>query len=122
MEVHIGRQLAFSFVAASGVCSMHMTGQAAATFYSRAAPTDHPGFPDALPFSIVALTIATCLVSTTLVSHAATISRNKLIEMIHVKQQLWKTLAQKEAVEATVALQTEFTYVLGASTRHSFLM
>lgn len=45
----------------------------------------------------------------TLVSHAATLNRNKLVEMIHVKQQLWRTLAQKEAVEATVALQTEFT-------------
>lgn len=47
----------------------------------------------------------------TLVSYAATLSRNKLIEMIHIKQQLWRTLAQKEAVEATVALQTEFTSV-----------
>lgn len=46
-----------------------------------------------------------------MVSHAATLSRNKLVELIRVKTQLWKTLAQKEAVEATVALQTEFTSV-----------
>ena len=63
-----------------------------------------------------------------MVSHAATLSRNKLVEMVAVKQrtlypcvcwgkrltltaELWRTLAQKEAVEATVALQTEFTSV-----------
>lgn len=55
------------------------------------------------------LTIGPWARISTLVSHAATLSRNKLLEMIHVKQQLWRTLAQKEAVEATVALQAEFT-------------
>lgn len=111
MEVHIGRQLAFSVIAAAGVFAMHMTGMSAATFLSTAPPTTAPGYPAMLSVTIVAFAIFTCIASTTVVSHAATLSRNKLVEMIHVKQQLWRTLAQKEAVEQTVALQAEFTSV-----------
>lgn len=153
MEVNAARQLAFSTLAACGVFAMHyvrqaayqidetliadtffcQTGMAAATFYTYASPVPDAGYPRYLSLVIVAFGIVTCLVSTTMVSHAATLSRNKLVEMISVKQQLWKSkcdtslaqqcpsrelighlhaaLAQKEAVEATVQLQTEFTSV-----------
>jgi NO-binding membrane sensor protein with MHYT domain len=64
MEVHIGRQLAFSALAATGVFAMHFTGMSAATFYSSAPPTSDPGYPPALGFFIVATAISTCLIST----------------------------------------------------------
>ena len=63
MEVNTGRQVAFSFLAASGVFAMHFTGMAAATFYSSAPPADAPGYPAVLGFLIVALAILSCFMS-----------------------------------------------------------
>lgn len=70
MEVNIARQLAFSFLAATGVFAMHFTGMSAATWYSTAPPTDEPGYPPALSLLIVAFVIFTCLIST-YVAHQA---------------------------------------------------
>lgn len=64
MEVNIARQLAFSFLAASGVFCMHFTGVSAATWYSSAPDTDQPGYPAALSMLIIAFVIFTCLMST----------------------------------------------------------
>merc|ERR1712225_158694 len=63
MEVHVGRQLAFSVLAASGVFAMHYTGMMACTFYSSAAPSANPGYPAALGPCIIGFAIMTCLVS-----------------------------------------------------------
>lgn len=80
----------------------------AATFWSRAPPTDSGGYPPALGTAVVSIAIATCLIANGLLAHAVTISRNKLAEIVLTRKKLWRTIAQKENAEAAATARSEF--------------
>ena len=111
MEVHFGRQVAFSTIAAAGCCSNHYTGMAAATFYSRAPPNPNPGYPAYLPFAIIGIALFVCVISNVVLAHAAISSRNKMAEMILTKRRLWRIMAEKEAAEQANELKQQFISV-----------
>ncbi|KAI0756054.1 hypothetical protein C8Q80DRAFT_1093163 [Daedaleopsis nitida] len=108
---HLGRQMAFSTIAALGCCSMHYTGMAAATFYTFSPPSPHPGYPAFLPFTIVGIAVMVCVVSNALLAHAAISARNKMAEMILTKRRLWRIMAEKEAAEQAIELKQQFISV-----------
>ena len=68
----------------------------AATFLSNAPPSDKRGYPSALAVAIITIAITTCIVANFLLAHVATVSRNKLAEIVMTRKQLWRTIAQKE--------------------------
>ena len=43
-----------------------------------------------------------------LLAHNATVSRNKLAEIVWTRRKLWRALAQKENAEATAAARSNF--------------
>ncbi|KAH9926496.1 uncharacterized protein B0H18DRAFT_1006430 [Fomitopsis serialis] len=113
MEVHFARQVAFSTIAALGVCSMHYTGMAAATFYTYnpPAPPGQAGYPSYLPMTIVGVAVSVCVVSNLILAHNAIIARNKMAEMILTKRRLWRIMAEKEAAEQATELKQQFISV-----------
>lgn len=108
MESHLTLQFLFSAVATTGVAAMHFTGMRAATFWSRSPPTESRGYPPALAIAIVSIAITTCIVANGLLAHAATVSRNKLAEIVWTRRKLWRTIAQKENAEAAAAARSDF--------------
>jgi NO-binding membrane sensor protein with MHYT domain len=108
METHLGQQLLFSAVASMGVAAMHFTGMRAATFWSTSPPTEARGYPPALATAIVSIAITTCIAANGLLAHAATVSRNKLAEIVWTRRKLWRTIAQKENAEAAAAARSDF--------------
>jgi len=108
METHLPQQILFSVVASTGVAAMHFTGMRAITFYSTAMPTDDRGYPKELPFFVGTIAVVTCIAANGLLSHTATVSRNKLAEIVYTRKQLWRTIAQKENAEAAAAARSDF--------------
>lgn len=108
MESHLGQQFLFSAVATTGVAAMHFTGMRAATFWSKSSPTEARGYPPALATAIVTIAITTCIAANGLLAHAATVSRNKLAEIVWTRKKLWRTIAQKENAEAAAAARSDF--------------
>jgi signal transduction histidine kinase len=80
----------------------------AATFWSKSPPTETKGYPQALATAIVSIAIATCMMANGLLAHAATVSRNKLAEIVWTRKKLWRTIAQKENAEAAAAARSDF--------------
>ncbi|KAI0352202.1 hypothetical protein OH77DRAFT_1561431 [Trametes cingulata] len=108
---HFGRQMVFSTLAALGCCSMHYTGMAAATFYTYAPPSSHPGYPEFLPITIIGIAVSVCVVSNAMLAHAAITARNRMAEMILTKRRLWRIMAEKEAAEQAIELKQQFISV-----------
>ncbi|KAL8678390.1 MAG: hypothetical protein Q9186_005258 [Xanthomendoza sp. 1 TL-2023] len=108
IEVHLTQQLLFAAVASTGVAAMHFTGMAAVTFWSYAPPSSKRGYPPALAVAIVSIAITTCIVANFLLAHVATVSRNKLAEIVWTRKTLWRTIAQKENAEAAAAARSDF--------------
>lgn len=87
---------------------MSCTGMAAVTFHSVARPAKSRGYPPALAAAIVTIAITTCIAANLLLAHVATISRNKLAEIVLTRKELWKTIAQKENAEQAAAARSDF--------------
>lgn len=124
IETHLVQQLLFAAVASTGVAAMHFTGKphgrggegsltlspgmVAVTFWSTAPPSQKRGYPPALAVAIVSIAITTCMVANFLLAHVATVSRNKLAEIVWTRKTLWRTIAQKENAEAAAAARSDF--------------
>ncbi|KAL8981110.1 MAG: hypothetical protein Q9205_004007 [Flavoplaca limonia] len=108
IEVHLTQQLLFAVVASTGVAAMHFTGMSAVTFWSLTPPSTKRGYPPALAVAIVSISITTCIVANFLLAHVATVSRNKLAEIVWTRKELWRTIAQKENAEAAAAARSDF--------------
>lgn len=80
----------------------------AVTFWSHEVPSSHRGYPPELAVAIVSIAIVTCMAANGLLAHAATISRNKLAEIVWTRRRLWRTIAQKENAEAAAAARSDF--------------
>jgi len=83
-------------------------GMRAATFISEFPPSERRGYPTGLPIAIVSIAITTCLVANFLLAHAASVSRNKLAEVVYTRRKLWAAIAQKENAEAAAVARSEF--------------
>ncbi|KAL8868473.1 MAG: hypothetical protein Q9174_004969 [Haloplaca sp. 1 TL-2023] len=108
IETHLLQQLLFAAVASTGVAAMHFTGMVAVTFWSTASPSKQRGYPAALPVAIVSIAIVTCMVANFLLAHVATMTRNRLAEIVWTRKTLWRTIAQKENAEAAAAARSDF--------------
>lgn len=108
METHLSQQLLFSLVATSGVAAMHFTGMRAATFVTTRPPSDKRGYPPELAVAVATVAIVTCLAANFLLAHSATVSRDKLAEVVMTRRKLWRTIAQKESAEAAAAARSDF--------------
>ncbi|THW34080.1 hypothetical protein D6C98_07441 [Aureobasidium pullulans] len=108
MEARLSQQLLFSVVATTGVAAMHFTGMRAATFWSAALPSDVRGYPPVIAAAVVLIAFTTCIAANGLLAHSATVSRNKLAEIIWTRRELWRTIAQKENAEAAALARSEF--------------
>jgi signal transduction histidine kinase len=108
METQLGQQILFSIIAAAGVAAMHWTGMWATTFWSYAKPQEHAGYPPALASAVVAIAFITCIAANVLLAHSATVSRNKLAEIVWTRKELWKTIALKENAEAAAKARSDF--------------
>ncbi|MCJ1384172.1 hypothetical protein MMC17_007288 [Xylographa soralifera] len=108
METHLAQQFLFAMVATTGVAAMHFTGMQATTFSSTLPPSDERGYPPALAIAIASIAITTCIAANGLLAHAATVSRNKMAEIIWTRRKLWMTIAQKENAEAAAAARSDF--------------
>lgn len=80
----------------------------AATFWSHAQPSKARGYPPALAAAIVTIAITTCMAANFLLAHVATISRNKLAEIVSTRKELWRTIALKENAEQAAAARSDF--------------
>ena len=80
----------------------------ATTFWSYAQPTNLRGYPPSVAVAVVTIGIMTCLVANGLLAHSATISRNKLAEIVRTRRKLWRTIAEKENAEAAAAARSDF--------------
>ncbi|GAB7353147.1 hypothetical protein MBLNU459_g3681t2 [Dothideomycetes sp. NU459] len=54
------------------------------------------------------IAIVTCLAANFLLVHTATVSRNKLAEIVLTRRELWRAIAQKESAEAAALARSEF--------------
>ena len=108
METHLGQQMLFSVVSASGVAAKHFTGMASTTFYTTRPPSEKRGYPSGLAPSIVAVAVITCIVANGLLAHSATVSRDKLAEVFHTRKKMWQVIAQKENAEAAAQARSDF--------------
>ncbi|TVY36171.1 Sensor histidine kinase [Lachnellula subtilissima] len=104
----LSQQILFSTIAAIGVASMHFTGLYAATFYSRYPPSDTQTWPAILPVAIWSIAFLTCMLANGLLAHSATLSRNRLAEIVWTRRKLWRTMAEKELAEVTAASRSNF--------------
>lgn len=87
---------------------MATVGMYASSFYSAEAPSSVRGYPTELPIAIGSVAIITCMASTGLLAHSATIARDKLAEVLYTRRRLWAAIAQKENAEAAAAARSEF--------------
>ena len=83
-------------------------GMRAATFFSYRPPSEERGYPSTLAATVAGIAIATCLAASLLMAHAATVSRNKLVEIVQTRRKLWMAVAQKENAEAAAAARSDF--------------
>ena len=108
METHLARQFLFSIVATAGVAAMHFTGMQATTFWSYSEPSIDRGYPTELAIANAIIAITTCIAANGLLAHTATVSRNKLAEIMLTRRKLWRTITQKENAEAVARARSEF--------------
>ena len=108
METYLPHQMLFSAIAATGVAAMHFTGIAATTFYSAAPPSDLRGYPPSLANVVMAIAFVTCITANVLLAHSATVTRNKLAEIVWTRKELWRTIAQKQNAEAAARARSDF--------------
>ncbi|KAG9682032.1 PAS/PAC sensor hybrid histidine kinase, partial [Aureobasidium melanogenum] len=108
MEAMLSQQLLFSVVATTGVAAMHFCGMRAATFWSTSPPSELRGYPPQIAAAVVLIAFTTCIAANGLLAHSATVSRNKLAEIIWTRRELWRTIAQKENAEAAALARSEF--------------
>lgn len=108
METHLGQQFLFTVVATTGVAAMHFTGMRAASFWSDAPPSEASGYPPGLAIAIASIAITTCIGANGLLAHTATISRDKLADIVYTRRKLWMAIAQKENAEAAAAARSDF--------------
>lgn len=80
----------------------------AVTFWTQAPPSDKRGYPSGLAVAVVSIGIVTCVAANFLLAHVATISRNKLAEIVLTRKELWRTIAMKENAEAAAAAKSDF--------------
>lgn len=80
----------------------------ATSFWSRQPPSDLRGYPPSLAIAVASIAITTCILANGLLAHAATVSRNKLAEIVWTRRKLWRTIAQKENAEAAAAARSDF--------------
>lgn len=80
----------------------------AVTFCSYDGPSEKRGYPSMLAVAIGTIAIITCIAANFLLAHVATLSRNKLAEIVMTRKQLWKTIALKENAEAAAAARSDF--------------
>ena len=81
----------------------------AVTFWSHQEPSDDGGgYPTELAVAIVSVAILTCMLANGLLAHVATVSRNKLAEIVTTRRALWRTIAQRENAEAAAAAKSDF--------------
>jgi signal transduction histidine kinase len=80
----------------------------ACSFWSTDEPSPKRGYPIELPIVIASVAIFTCMVSTGLLAHSATIARDKLAGVLYTRKRLWAALAQKDNAEAAAAARSEF--------------
>jgi signal transduction histidine kinase len=80
----------------------------AATFWSYEPPSESRGYPPALAVAIASIAITTCIAANALLAHSATVSRNKLAEIVFTRKRLWMAIAQRENAEAAAAARSEF--------------
>jgi signal transduction histidine kinase len=80
----------------------------ACSFWSTEAPSSKRGYPVELPVVIASVAIFTCMASTGLLAHSATLARDKLAEVLYTRRRLWAAIAQKENAEAAAAARIEF--------------
>ncbi|EED79627.1 hypothetical histidine kinase [Postia placenta Mad-698-R] len=112
MDMHFGRQVAFSTIAAFGCCSMHYTGMAAATFYTSSPPgPPEAGYPQYLHSTIIGIAVCVCVVSNVVLAQNAITARNRMAEMILTKRRLWRIMAEKEAAERANEVKQQFISV-----------
>ncbi|KAF2496131.1 hypothetical protein BU16DRAFT_617623 [Lophium mytilinum] len=108
METYLPQQILFSVIASAGVAAMHTTGMFATTFYSASPPSEVRGYPPALANAVVGIAFITCIAANVLLAHSATVSRNKLAEIVSTRKELWKTIALKETAEAASRARSDF--------------
>ena len=80
----------------------------ACTFVSTEAPSTSRGYPIELPVVIASVALFTCMASTGLLAHSATVARDRLTEVLYTRRRLWAAIAQKESAEAAAAARSEF--------------
>jgi signal transduction histidine kinase len=80
----------------------------ACSFWSTEAPSSKRGYPIELPVVIASVAIFTCMASTGLLAHSATIARDKLAGVLYTRRRLWAAIAQKENAEAAASARSEF--------------
>lgn len=80
----------------------------ATRFWSVAPPSTARGYPPELAVAIASIAIITCFAANGLLVHVATISRNKLAEIVWTRRKLWSTIAQKENAEAAARARSDF--------------
>ncbi|KAI0095070.1 hypothetical protein BDY19DRAFT_902099 [Irpex rosettiformis] len=103
----------------SFVLTLRVLGMRAASFYTKPGPSDHPGYPAFLPFSIPAVAAFVCVVSNAVLAHSAIISRNHVAEVILTKRRKWCIMAEKEAAEQASLLKQQFISVASHEIRTS---
>jgi signal transduction histidine kinase/CheY-like chemotaxis protein len=108
METHLPQQILFSVIATTGVAAMHFTGMAATTFWTAEPASGVRGFPPALGGIVAGVAFVTCIAANVLLSHSATVSRNKLAEIVWTRKELFKNIALKEHAEAAARSRSEF--------------
>ncbi|KAH9817887.1 hypothetical protein DFH28DRAFT_1080989 [Melampsora americana] len=114
MDFHLSRQLLFATLTSLGAFGFHYVSALGATYITAAAPdlkTPISGFRDEIPFFITGLAVCTCLLSIGLLAHTASLSRNRLAELIFTKRRLWKVKAEKLAAEGAADLKQNFISV-----------
>jgi signal transduction histidine kinase len=80
----------------------------ATKFWSVEPPAAVRGYPIQLPVAVCSVAILTCMLANGLLAHSATLSRNKLAEIVWTRRELWRMNAQKENAEAAAAARTKF--------------
>ncbi|KAJ5320898.1 hypothetical protein N7476_003900 [Penicillium atrosanguineum] len=108
MEVNLKQQVVFSVVAATGVAAVHFSGMHACSFWSTEAPASSTSYPIELPVTIASVALLTCLASTGLLAHSATVTRDKLTDVLYTRRRLWAAITQKENAESAAAAKGQF--------------
>lgn len=80
----------------------------AATFWSHALPSELRGYAPGLAVAVTSIAITTCIAANALLAHSATVSRNKLAEVVMTRRKLWMAIAQKETAESAASARSEF--------------